>query len=176
MKYLVACLCLFGLSWHNQAYALMNCKTIKDCSDLVTKLTGKAYDAGKYEKRSLRPDPELEINSSNADALFTLLLEQNKFSRVQMSHNSFKIVDLRDLQSFEFPLVKIEEIPATGDSFTVEYEIKTDKMAATLLSIGKKYLSKSGSIKMQVGESKIRMVETGHNLRHIIDIFKELDK
>lgn len=158
------------------SFALGECKQLKTCAEYVGMQTSVKYDLGKFEKKSLKMEPQFKMTSANADQLFVYLLEQNNLFRVATTDGNYRILDRKEFQSYQFPKIDAQNLKFSFDFYTFEYAIKTTDLKSMLLTIAKKMISKNGRVLENVGENKITIVESGANIHRIIGVFTELDR
>ena len=139
-------------------------------------MTGAKYDLGKFEKKSLRSDPNLKMTSGNAEQVFLYILEQNNLFRVATQDNHFRIVDKKEFNLFQFPKVETANIRHTLDFVTYEYVVKDPTLKLMLMGIAKKQISKNGRVLENIGESKLTLVDNGANVLKIVGMLNELDR
>lgn len=158
------------------AMAADNCKTLKACSDWASGKTGAKYELGKLEKRGLKVEKDFSLNDGDADFLFNYLLQSNDLVRLKRDAGSFQIINVREMKDFQFPSVKVEEIPASLDYFTVEFTLANKERVANARTILKKLLSKNGRLLEVSDAPKIQVVDTGFQLSAIKFMINELNK
>lgn len=166
---------IFGFLLSFNTLALGECKQLKTCAEFVGLQTGVKYDLGKFEKKSLRQEPQFKMTSANADQLFVYLLEQNNLFRVATADGNYRILDRKEFQSFQFPRVQAP-VKFSFDFVTYEYEVKVTDLKSMLMVLAKKNLSKNGRVLENVGENKITIVDNGANINKLIGLFQEIDK
>lgn len=152
------------------------CKQLKSCADYVGVLTGSKYDLGKFAKKSLRVDPAIKLTNGNADQLFAYILEQNNLFRVTTASGTYRVMDKREFQSFQFPKVEGEFVRYTLDFVSYEYNVKVADLKDMLLAVAKKNVTKNGRVLENVGDNKITLVDNGANINKLVGLFSELDR
>lgn len=157
-------------------WAKDECKQLKSCAEFVGLMTGAKYDLGKFEKKSLRSDPNLKMTNGNAEQVFLYILEQNNLFRVATQDNHFRIVDKKEFNLFQFPKVETANIRHTLDFVTYEYVVKDPTLKLMLMGIAKKQISKNGRVLENIGESKLTLVDNGANVLKIVGMLNELDR
>lgn len=153
-----------------------NCKTLKSCADWATDKTGTKYELGKWDKRSLKQEKDLSLNEGNADFLFNFILQSNDMLRIKRENGNYQIIAIRDMKDFQFPVVKIEEIPAGLDFYTAEFSLSNKEKLTNAKLILKKLLSKNGRMLEIADANKLQIIDNGFQLNSIKMMINELNK
>jgi hypothetical protein len=153
-----------------------NCKTLKSCSDWASGKTGAKYDLGKWEKRSLKQEKDLTINEGDSDFVFNFILQSNDLLRLKRENGAYQIIAIRDMKDYQFPAVKLEEIPASLDFYTAEFLLSNKEKVTNAKLILKKLLSKNGRMLEIADSNKLQIVDNGFHLNTIKLMISELNK
>ncbi len=152
------------------------CKQLKSCAEYIGVMTNVKYDLGILEKKTLRKEPSIKMTNSNAEQVFGFILEQNNLFRVRLPDGGFKIIEKKEFDAFKFPKITPNELKATFDYFSFEYDLKNTDIKEMLLLVAKKLVSKNGKVQENAGENRITVIDNGANLVKIAGIFSELDR
>lgn len=170
------CLLIFLLmNLEPSLHAEDSCKILKACSDWATNKTGIKYDLGKLDRRSLKLEKDFSLNEGDPDFIFNYLLQTNDLVRIKRE-SGFQIITMKDIKDFQFPSVKVEEIPNSLDFYSVEFPFSNKEKVKNAQLIIKKFLSKNGRVLEVADAPKIQVIDTGIQLSGIKLIVNELNK
>ena len=153
-----------------------NCKTVGSCAAWATHETSIRYQLDKFEKRTLKIEKDFSYKEGDVDFIFNYLLQSNDLVRVKRENALYQIVGMRDIKEFQFPSVKLEEIPSSMDFYTVEFPLSNKEKVRNALAIVKKYLSKNGRVLEVADAPKLQVIDSGINLITIKLLITELNK
>jgi hypothetical protein len=151
------------------------CSILKTCSEWATNKTGVKYDLGKLDKRSFKLEKDFSLNEGDPDFVFNYLLQSNDLVRIKRE-SGFQIVAMKTLKDFQFPSVKVEEIPSSLDFYSAEFSLSNKDKVKNALLIIKKFLSKNGRVLEVADSPRIQVIDTGIQLNAIKLIINELNK
>ena len=151
------------------------CKILKTCSEWATNKTGVKYELGKLDRRSLKLEKDFSLNDGDPDFIFNYLLQSNDLIRIKRE-SGFQVIAMKDIKDFQFPSVKVEEIPASLDYFSVEFVLSNKEKVKNSLQVIKKFLSKNGRVLEVADSPRIQAIDTGIHLNSIKLIINELNK
>lgn len=83
---------------------------------------------------------------------------------------------MKALKDFQFPNVKVEEIPSSLDFYSAEFSLSNKDKVKNALLIIKKFLSKNGRVLEVADSPRIQVIDTGIHLNAIKLIINELNK
>ena len=140
------------------------CKNLKSCAEWVQKKTNVSYELGKFEKRSLKTEKEMDLSEGDPDALFSFILSQSEFTRIKRENGSYEIISLREIKDFTFPIVKDEKIRPSLDIQAAEFHFSNKIKLKNALIIVKKMISKNGRVVEASDGTKLFITDTGFQL------------
>ena len=152
-----------------------SCKILQTCSEWATNKTGVKYDLGKLDKRTVKFEKDFSLNEGNPDFVFNYLLQSNDLIRIKRE-SGFQIISMKDIKDFQFPNVKLEEIPSSLDFYMVEFSLSNKDKVKNAQLIIKKFLSKNGRVLEVADSPKVQVIDTGIHLNAIKLIVNELNK
>ena len=86
------------------------CLELSKCIEHISKLTGKKYLYEGKLKGELQATTNLQIDSTNADTLFTYILNVNGYARVPTSEkDTYKIIEARDIRYSTTPAIHTDK-------------------------------------------------------------------
>ena len=107
------------------------CTELTKCVELVSKLTKKKYLYNPKEiSGELKTSSNVDLDSDNADSLFTYILDLNGFARIPTSEkDTFTIVTSRDLRYQALPTISVDsanppKIPANSDYYLMQFKFQ----------------------------------------------------
>ena len=153
-----------------------NCKTIGNCAAWATHETSIHYQLDKFEKRTLKIDKDFNVKEGNVDFIFNYLLQSNDLVRLKRENALYQIIAMKDIKEFQFPSVKVEEIPASLDFYSVEFSLGNKEKVKNTQQVVKKYLSKNGRVLEVADSPKLQVIDSGVNLLTIKMLITELNK
>lgn len=156
-------------------FAEDTCKILKTCSEWATSKTGVKYDLGKLDRRSLKMEKDFSLNDGDPDFIFNYLLQSNDLVRIKRE-SGFQVIAMKDLKDYQFTTVKVEEIPASLDYYSVEFILSNKEKVKNALLVIKKFLSKNGRVLEVADAPRIQAIDTGIHLNAIKLIINELNK
>lgn len=154
----------------------LNCKTVGSCAAWATHETSNRYQLDQFEKRSMKIEKDFSFKEGNPDFIFNYLLQANDLVRVKRENSMYQIVAMKDIKEFQFPSVKLEEIPATLDFYSVEFPLGNKEKVKNAQMIVKKFLSKNGRVLEVADSPKLQVIDSGVNLITIKLLVSELNK
>ncbi len=154
----------------------LTCKDLKTCAAWASEQTSVKYDLGTLEKRSLKFDKNFLLLEGDPDFLFNFLLTSNDLARIKRDGGIFQIVQNWELKNYQFPIVKMEEIPNSLDFYTVEFTFSSKNKVKNAMLVFKKYLSKEGRLLEVADSPKILVTEIGIQLQALRSIAIEINK
>ena len=171
------CILFLLMSYGISAFAVEDiCNNLKSCANWASDKTSAKYELGNLEKRTIKPNKDFLLTEGDPDFLFNFLLIENGLARVKRDNGAFQIILTKDLKNFQFPQVKIEEIPSTLDFYSVEFSFANKKIVKNAMQIFKKYLSKEGRLLEVADTPKILVTDIGIQLQALRAMAKELNK
>ena len=153
-----------------------SCKTLRECAVWATNRTAQPYDLGKLDKRSLKLDKDFTFSEGDADFVFNYILQNNEFVRLKNEGGGYRVIAMKEMKDFQFPNVKLEEIPPTLDFYSADFTLSSKEKVKNALSIIKKFLSKNGRTLEAADAPRIQVIDTGIQLNAIKLIINGLNK
>jgi hypothetical protein len=151
------------------------CKNLKSCTEWVSSKTGKTYNLGKLEKRSLKVEKDLILTDGDPDTLFNFILSQSEMARVLRDNGSYEIISLRDIRDFTFPIIKAEGLKPSFDIFALEFNFSNKNKVKNAMIIFKKLISKNGRVVEATDGTKVFVTDTANQLLMFKNIADELN-
>lgn len=181
MKALLLSLSLLSFS----AMAANECADLGKCVEYVSKLTGKKYIFnGTILKGNLQSSSNTEINATNADTMFTYILDMNGYARVPTAvKDTYMIVEARDIRYQTLPVLEASKdskpsIPETYDYYSFSYKFK-NYSAGQLKETSnafRPFMSRYGRIIENKATGTVYVNEVATKLAQAYDLMKTNDR
>ncbi|MBS1964025.1 MAG: hypothetical protein JST04_17565 [Bdellovibrionales bacterium] len=112
------------------------CPDLEKCAHAVAELTGAkfVYDSGML-KDAIASTKNFDLTKGNADEVFTLMLNQNGFTRMPLAEaNAFTILRQRDARDSALPTLVADakttpDFPKTWDLANLRYKLVQPELA-----------------------------------------------
>ncbi len=106
------------------------CSELSKCVEYTSKLTGKKYFYDSKIKGELQASSNFIITETNADNLFTYILNTNGFARIPTSEkDTYKIIESKDIRYEMTPVINVDhstppKVQVNEDYYYMVYKFK----------------------------------------------------
>ena len=161
------------------------CADLIKCVEVVSKLTKKKYLFNPKEvSGELKTSSNVDLDSDNADSLFTYILDLNGFARIPtVEKDTYTIVTSRDLRYQALPMINVDsanppKIPSNYDYYLMQFKFQHfqyGQMRGAANSL-RPFMSRFARI-IEVNETGLLVIqENATKLIQFHDLIKKFDR
>ena len=161
----------------NQAKAAQ-CKDIRSCVELVSKMTGDKYILDKDVKGEVDVSKNFEVNEKNAELFLSEALYLSGYTRVPFDDKTWTIINSRDVRYHPMKnyIYGKDEIPQNYDHVSVVIKLKNPHIASEISRNFRPFMSRYGRIIDIKKPGIIIIADTAKNAHRLIDMVNLIDK
>lgn len=161
----------------NLSYAA-TCTDIRQCTTMVSKITGDAYILDKDVKGKLQQVGDIELTKENADYYLSYFLNMAGYTRVKIDDKSWSIINARDVRYMPTQTLSYgkDTIPKTYDHQMVKIKLKNPYAAPEISRNFRPFMSRYGRIIDIKDPGMLLIHDTGVNIHRLISIVEDIDR
>jgi general secretion pathway protein D len=157
---------------------VQSCKTVEDCVNVVSKITGNQYVGTQKLKGKVVYTNNFVLGKSNADEFLSLVLANNGYTRIPLGNGKYSIIHARDVRYSPTPMYKaseLDKLPNNWDYVMVEYKMKFPRLIHEVTRSFRPFMSRYGRIVAVKRTNTIIFQDTANNIRRLMNILESVD-
>lgn len=154
------------------------CTEIKDCIELVSKLTGDKYLLDKDIKGKLNHTKNFSIKKENADQFISHALHISGFTRLPFDKDTWTVLPQRDVryQALKNYIHGEDKIPNNDDFINVVIKLKNRFLAGDISRSFRPFMSRYGRIVDLKDPGLLVISDTAKNSNRLIEMVALIDR
>ncbi|MEW6056731.1 MAG: secretin N-terminal domain-containing protein [Bdellovibrionota bacterium] len=180
--------CFFSLSTAIAAPAFAQdafsakCPDIPACASAVSQITGDHYLFTDDVKGKLNSTTSTPFTAQNAELLFTLMLDQNGYTRVASgAPRTYIIMRQRDAKDSHLPQVyasssQTPELPNTWDYVDLVFKLKNAEAGSDIARIMRNFMPPNSRIIADEPNGRVLVTAAAPVLKRVYALIKDADK
>lgn len=149
---------------------------IREMIKQISALTGKNFIINDKVRGKITIISDKPMTPDEAYQAFLSALEINGFTTVMTPAGLINIIPQRDSNQKPIDLIRIREKTPNTDKYVTRIIQLENTSAKDMATVIKGMVSKNGNMFAYPATNSIIVTDTGSNIRHIMDLIKELDQ